>query len=59
MHQDVFAEVLTGQAQVDVSRAEVQGVGQLEEGKVVVVVIYMETFMYVQSPDRKVPLGVA
>ena len=39
MHQDVFAEVLGGQAEVEEGGAKAQGVGQLQEGEVVVMVI--------------------
>ncbi len=51
MHQDVFAEVLGGQAEVDEGGAKGQATGQLEEGEVVVMVICTETVMDVQSPD--------
>lgn len=51
MHQDIFAEVLVGQAEVDEGGAKGQGPGQLEEGDVVVMVICTETVMDVQSSD--------
>ena len=52
MHQDVFTEVLGGQAEVDEGGAKGQGGDQLDEGEVVVVVIGTETVVDVQSPDR-------
>lgn len=58
-HQDVFAEVLRRQAEVDERGAERQRLAQLQEGQVVVVAIRVKFFMDVQSPDREVPLLVA
>lgn len=59
MHQDVLAEVLGGQAQVDEGGAKGQRVGQLEQGKVVVMAISMETVVDVDCPNRDEHLVVA
>lgn len=59
MHQDVFAEVPSGQAEVDEGGAIGQGAGQLKKRQVVIMLIATETFMDVYSPDSNRPLLIS
>lgn len=49
IHEDVLAEVLRGQAEMDEGGTKDQGLDQLQEEKVVVVLISAETAVKVQS----------
>lgn len=59
MHQDVFAKVLCGQAEVDEGVAKPQRLRQLKEGEVVVGVSSAETVVEVHRRHANEPLLVA
>lgn len=59
VHQDVFTEVLSGEAEVDEGGAELQGAEQLQEGKVVVMERGLKTFMELHGPHPHDPFSVA